>query len=133
MLAYAALLVTLFIIYLVKIGLLYLLQFVFEQKELFDEYVTVLMNINIALGIWLLPLNMIYYYDVGQSKQGLLIFAGGLALIAFVLRNFRVYEIGRRYKMKWYNIILYLCTLEIMPIILVIMLVKNIGINLDLG
>ena len=130
---FIAILLILFVIYVGKVGILFFLQYVFQEKQLFDEYVTVLMNINVVLGIWLLPISLLFYYDVGQSKQLLLIIAAALGFIAFILRSFRIYETGLQHNMKWYNIIAYLCTLEIMPMLLVVMLVRTFGVNLNLG
>lgn len=132
-LLYVLILFLLFIFFILKFTVLYLLQLIFQQKELFHEYFIVFMNINIVLGIWLIPLNLFFTYGVVISHQKLSLIGAALTVFSFLLLNVRVFEIGIRNRMKWYNIILYLCTLEILPIILIMMLIKNVGINLDLG
>ena len=113
-----------------KIAVIYALQALFERKEIFYEYIVVFMNINIALGIFLLPMNMLFIYGIGLSKMVIITVSLILVAAAFVLRCFRIYEMGIRYKLKWYNLILYLCTLEIMPIILLMLTLEDLGINL---
>ena len=130
------LLVFLFVLFLLfcwhtaKVTALYALQILFERKEIFYEYIIVFMNINIVLGIFLLPMNMLFIYGLGLSKTTILSISAMMVLAAFVLRCFRVYEMGLRSNMKWYNLILYLCTLEIMPIILLMLTLEDLGINL---
>ena len=130
---YLLLLFMLAAIYISKVGILYLLNIVFEKRELFNEYVIVFMNINIVMGITLIPLSLIYSYGIVISQKLILIFSVIVLLGSIILRLVRVFELGLRYKMKWYNIILYLCTLEILPAILIMTVIKNIGVNLDLG
>jgi hypothetical protein len=130
---YPLILLVLFGIYIAKISLLFLLQFIFQEKEIFDEYIIVFMNINIVLGISLIPLHLLYSYGLIISKPITLGLAGLFLLISLILRYFRVFEIGLRNKVKWYNLILYICTLEFMPIILIFVLIKNIGIDLNFG
>ena len=113
-----------------KVAMVYALQALFEKKELFYEYIVVFMNINIVLGIFLLPMNMLFIYGIGLSKTTIVSISTVFVILAFILRCFRIYEMGIRNKMKWYNLILYLCTLEIMPIILLMLTFEDLGINL---
>lgn len=132
-LIFISILFSLFAIYVGKVALLYLLQLIFEQKELFEEYVIVFMNINIVLGIYLLPISLMYVYSINVSDRALLSISLVFLATSLLLRYIRIFDLGLRRKIKWYNIILYLCTLEILPIILIMTIFKNIGINLNLG
>lgn len=130
---YLLTLFVLFFVYISKVALLYLLQFIFDAKEIFNEYIILFLNINIVLGITLLPLLTLHYYNRSVSDEWLFGIGAGLAGLALIARYIRIFEIGLRYQMKWYNIILYLCTLEIIPLILIMASLENVGINLNLG
>lgn len=132
LLTYFLLLTVLFLIYLIKILSLFLVQLIFETNELFEEYLVSLMNINIVLGTFLIPLNVMIVYGVGLPKEVLIYVGITLVAGSFVIRYSRLFEMGIRNGMKAYNIILYLCTLEIIPIVLFIKLLDNLGINLNL-
>lgn len=132
LLTYFLILTVLFLTYLLKVVGLFTVQLIFESKEIFEEYLVSLMNINIVLGACLLPLNLMIIYGVGLPQGGLIYL--GIILLAgsFLIRYTRLFEMGIRNGMKAYNIILYLCTLEIIPIVLFIKLLDNLGINLNL-
>lgn len=131
-LTYFLLLTVLFLVYLIKVLALFLVQLIFETKELFEEYLVSLMNINIVLGACLIPLNLMIVYGVGLPKEALIYFGVTLLVVSFIIRYTRLFEMGSRNGMKTYNIILYLCTLEIIPIALFIKLLDNVGINLNI-
>jgi len=131
-LTYLLALTVLFLIYLVKALSLFLFQYIFEAKEIFEEYLVGLMNINIVLGTLLIPLNLLIVYGPFKSKAFLIYMGLALLVISFVIRYIRIYELGSAKGLKKYNIILYLCTLEILPIVLFIKLLDNLGINLSL-
>ncbi len=120
-------------IYVVKVGFLYLIQLIFQQRDLFNEYIIILMNINIVTGIFMIPLNLVFQYGLYFSKSYILLISIALAVVSVLLRYVRIFELGRRSKMNWYNIILYLCTLEILPVIIIMTIVMNIGVSLNFG
>jgi hypothetical protein len=131
--SFLSILVLLAGLYIIKVGALYVLQLIFEQRELFDEYVIILMNINIVVGIMFIPLNLLYQYGIALSSTTILFISLIIFTLSILLRYIRIYELGQRSNMKWYNIILYLCTLEILPVILIMTIVKNTGLNLNIG
>ena len=130
---YPVVLFLLLLYFTLKISLVYGLQLIFEERFLFNEYIALIMNTNVVLGIWLLPLNLVFAYGLDVSKPFVLSCSMFLLLGVLILQIIRLYETGSRANIKWYNIILYLCALEIMPIILIMTLTKEIGIILDLG
>lgn len=132
-LIFSLILISLFIIYFIKICILYFLQLIFEKRELFDEYIIVFMNINIVFGILIIPLILLSIYSFDLPTRYLILFSLFLLCTSILLRFIRVFDIGLNNRLKWYNIILYLCTLEILPIILIMTLMNNIGITLYLG
>lgn len=133
LLVFSLILFSLFITYFIKVCILYFLQIIFEKKELFDEYIIVFMNINIVFGILIIPLILLSIYSFDLSTRHLMAFSLFLLCSSVLLRFIRVFDIGLNNRLKWYNIILYLCTLEILPIILIMTLMNNIGITLNLG
>ncbi len=67
------------------------------------------------LGLALAILNFVWYLNPITQKISLLIFAG-ILLVFFTYRLFKNFILGIAEKISWYYIILYLCTLEIMPV-----------------
>lgn len=132
LLTYFTILTVLFLVYLIRVVSLYLLQWVFEVNAAFEEYLVGLLNINIVLGACLIPINLLLAYYV-SFPSFILIYLGLILLIfSFAIRYLRIFEMGRRNGLKVYNIILYLCTLEIIPIVILIKLLENSGIQLNM-
>lgn len=132
LLTFTIILVSTFAIYLTKVVGLYLVQYLFEANEMYEEYLIGLFNINVLYGLILIPINLLFIYAIGISKPHLIysaIILGGMTLL---FRYIRVIEMARRWNMKWHNIILYLCTLEILPIILMIKALDYFGLITDL-
>ena len=123
-------LIFIFAVYVVKILALYILQVIFDAKEIFEEQVVGLMNINMVLGLGLIPLNLLMIYGTLVDIHFLMnasFFLWGLSLL---LRLYRAYNLGIKKTMNLQNIILYICTLEIIPIVILIETLDDFGIKL---
>ncbi|MEQ8323639.1 MAG: DUF4271 domain-containing protein [Vicingaceae bacterium] len=129
-LSYAIFLTGILLIYVIKIAGLWLIQWIFLERALFEEYLVSLMNINVVLGASLIPLNLLILYSITSSASAFIQIGLVLVGLSFVLRAVRIIDTGRKHEFTWYNIILYLCTLEIVPIIMLIKLLENFGISL---
>lgn len=90
----------------------------FDTEYVMSEYVHNNFIINKVLGIALYPVIFAFYYL--PEKYAVLMLLTGLALIVigFFMKILRGYQIIIRKEILFYYLILYLCTLEILPLII---------------
>lgn len=102
-------------IYLVKLLLGFLLRWLFTDKGLIREFLYETMLIQCALGVVLLPTTAIFLFSVGAQRSILLQVCLGLLAFAWVFRLIQGVRLSTSYQVSAVYIILYLCTLEILP------------------
>jgi len=114
-----------FIIYPLKSLGLRLIGWVFNDSEKFKEYIFNVFLINKILGLALVPIVTLVAYMT--SGQGMLFKLGAmLVIVLYIYRLIRGYSIGRAVaNLSQFYIFLYLCTLEILPLIVVTRYVSN--------
>ncbi len=114
---------------LFRIIMLKLLGFLFLSRSLFSEYLHNTFVANKGLGIVLFPVVVMAHYLPGLLIPVLLIAGIAAFFIAFFWKLFRAYQIIIRRDILIFYLILYLCTLEILPFLLgykfVIALIQN--------
>ena len=115
-----SLLITL--IYFIKIASIKILGFIFLQKRLVDEYIHNVKLFNITFSIILLPIVIcIPFLNAYIIDESHLIQTGFvLYIIIFILKLIRGFFVSYRQNVSVFYILLYLCTLEILPIALLI-------------
>jgi len=87
----------------------------FKNTETAKEYIQNILIYNLVLGILLLPLLLLIVYTYHEL---FLYIAGGLVLIMIFLRFMRGVAIGLSDpKFSLFHLFLYLCTLEILPLV----------------
>lgn len=107
--------------YIGKIVVIRLSAALFAAGEEITEYLFNLFLFNNILGILLLPLAIAVVFANAISPQKILIFSGILVFLAFIFRIVKCFYIGSiTTKFSKSYIILYICTLEILPLIVVI-------------
>jgi hypothetical protein len=100
---------------LLKILAIWLISVTFKNKETAKEYIQNILIYNLVTGILLLPLLLLMIYTYHEL---FLYVAGGLVLIMIFLRFIRGVVIGLSdSKFSLIHLFLYLCTLEILPLI----------------
>jgi hypothetical protein len=98
-----------------KIVLIWLISITFKNSETAKEYIENILIYNLVLGILLLPVLLLIIFTYHEF---FLYFAGGLALIMMFLRFIRGVAIGLSdSKFSLFHLFLYLCTLEILPLL----------------
>lgn len=115
-------------IYLVRHLFIYLMGRVFPVQKDSQLYGFTIQTFNIFIGIILIPFNLIIAF--GPEKTAVpLIFIGLVILgILALLRTFRGLLIASTYvQSNLFHFLLYLCTFEILPILLLIKIVGNFG------
>ena len=110
--------------FLVKIFLYKILGSVFSQREKTGELVFNMMLYHNVLGMILLPLSTIHSVLPGFGPFSLFI-VPGLIAVFYLLSVTRSIYFAIREGISIFYLILYLCALEILPILLVVKLAIN--------
>lgn len=93
--------------------------FLFNVQSEINEYIYYSRSGNHVMGIFLLPSAVLFIFFEGFWQQILLI-SGGLTVLLFsVISLFKGFKIITQKDFSIYYLILYLCTLEILPLLLV--------------
>jgi len=123
----AYILVTIFSFYLFRILYIKISGFIFRTKEKSTQHLNIYVNTENALGILLLPVLLLSLY----ATIPFILFAGILLfIIILIIRWVKTFFIGMTIGgFTVLHLILYLCTLEIIPVLIVIKLLENGGIN----
>lgn len=107
--------------YIGKILIIRLSAVLFNAGEELTEYLFNLFLFNNILGILLFPLTIGTVFATAISTGGIIIFSGGMAASSFIFRLIKCAYIGSvTTKISKSYIILYICTLEILPLFIVI-------------
>lgn len=108
------------VLYTIKQILGLLINNVFDFDYLSAAYVYLTSIHTILIGVILLPLMTLNYYSYLQEVESYKMLMVMLVLFVFIINMVRLYFIGRQKNISIFHIILYLCTLEILPLIVVI-------------
>jgi hypothetical protein len=112
-------------IYLIKGMFLQLLDFFFLTKGLFSYYNSTVFIYNRMVGLFLLPIISIVPF-ISIRAASVLFLAGFIGMgLFYLLRIFRGLQIGFKNRLSIFYLILYLCALEILPILVVYKLVVS--------
>lgn len=103
-----------------------LLAFVFETYELIKEHLYNLYFTHRIIGLILLPFVVLYPYVPQQLAFIFLIFAWLIILLSFISRWFRGLQISFKYRVPYFYLILYLCALEIIPLLFLLKMILSI-------
>ncbi|MBN2669118.1 MAG: DUF4271 domain-containing protein [Bacteroidales bacterium] len=100
-----------------------ILAFFFETGELIDEYLYNVYYNNRLLGVVLMPLVVLFPFVDLNAQQYILGAIFFIISFSFIYRWFRGLQISFKARVPYFYMILYLCTLEIVPIMLVYKLI----------
>ncbi len=102
------------------VGLLFNTQFMARQQ------LRLFVNTDNALGVILIPLLMVLVYN---SSQFLLVVVAVLILVFYLIKWFQTISIGiSDTNFSVFHLILYLCTLEIIPLVILFRAIEKGGI-----
>jgi hypothetical protein len=87
-----------------------------ELKRIRENFHIYSMSLQL-LGVLLIPINLMLFLNIEAASQFLFLLVGLIALIYFV-RIYRGTSYAIHNKVNWYYIILYLCGLEILPLLI---------------
>ena len=103
-----------------------ILSVIFEIHDLLNEYLYSLYYFHRMLGLVLLPFVVLYPYLPSIIAQPSLYLAWGFLLLAFILRWFRGLQISFKNRVPFLYMILYLCTLEIIPLMFITKMILSL-------
>jgi len=92
--------------------------YLFLNHSLFSEYIHNTFIVNKGTGIALFPVVIIAHYIDPKLAQAVLVLGIVIFTGAFILKVIRAYQIIMRKDVFLFYMILYLCTLEILPLLL---------------
>lgn len=114
--------ISVLIIYFIKTFFLRVLGFLFMVKEEFAEYIHNINLFNKNTGLLLFPVVILYPY-INEHLKPVVLYTGiTLFLLMILLRFFRGFQIIIRKGVSVFYLILYLCAIEILPVLLLIKL-----------
>jgi hypothetical protein len=113
------LILNIFMLYtLLRLLLLKITAFLFLNRSLFSEYIHNTFVVNKGMGIALFPLVVTIHY-FPPALSALIVFTGIVIVgAAFIFKSVRAYQIIKRKDVLLFYLILYLCTLEFLPLLL---------------
>ncbi len=106
------------IISLLRLFIISLVGVLFDSTRIFNEYIHNNYIINKNLGLFLFPLLIMQVYIHDKIKIIFIIAGISLIIISYVIRLYRGFQIIIKKDIFLFYLILYLCTLEILPVLL---------------
>jgi hypothetical protein len=114
-------------IYITKYAVYKIVGSIVNSQAIVNEYLFNVFLYNKIVGIFLLPITIGIIYMPNAYTLWLFTLGAFVIFFYFIMRIFRGLQISLKTSMSIYYIILYLCTLEILPIIV---LIKIIALNI---
>ncbi|MFK7807798.1 MAG: DUF4271 domain-containing protein [Saprospiraceae bacterium] len=117
------------LIFLVKHLALLLISMVFPIEKVVRQYSFTIIIFNIVLGICLIPFNLFIAFTAPALAKGLIYIAIVLITILYIYRSFRGLLIaGSFLSFHKFHFFMYLCTVEIAPVILLLAIFNSTGV-----
>ncbi|MBN1598446.1 MAG: DUF4271 domain-containing protein [Bacteroidales bacterium] len=110
--------VAVFVVLITRIVFLYILGYIFESIKVVSEYLHNTFLINKNLGLILLPLLFITIYTSSNISKIALIIALVVVILATVFKIIRGFQIIVKNGFLLFYSFLYLCTLELLPLVI---------------
>ncbi len=119
--------VALSLLVFLRITVMRIIGFIFERSELFLEFLYHFFIYNKVIGLVLIPFLLAIPYTHGILQE-IIIYTGVSAAIAvYIMRLFRVAVYVFKHVVLIFYLILYLCILEILPVLVIIKLVISLA------
>jgi hypothetical protein len=111
--------------YSMKLIILKVIGFIFQVDKAINSYIFSVFLINNVLGIILIPILICAFFMPSEYVRHIVMTGNILVLMAFLYRIFRGITIGLSYPgFSIYYLFLYLCSLEIAPLLFLIKILK---------
>ena len=101
------------------------LGYLFENQPLFKENITYFTHFILTISIISIPI--ISYLIISKNNISYAVFFAYLLVVfvLYIIRLFTLYTTGRQQRFLLIHLILYLCTLEILPVLIVYVLLQG--------
>jgi len=124
---FAGFFVLYFALYFAKRTILRLLRILFPGKRGINLYHFTIILFGTTMGLILFPANLLLPFLPENAQWGLLIVAGAATLVPVILRLLRsLVIVGQFFLGHKFHFLLYICTVEIAPVLVVLKLIQNI-------
>ena len=117
---YLLILSTLLGIYIVKMLFPQLVTFIFNVQNICSDYLFNITLFNNLLGIILIPVIALMYFTTLDYSILLIYLVIPILVFIFIIRLIRLFIIGKSKSISYFYIFLYICTLEILPLVVMI-------------
>lgn len=115
-------------IYVIKIAFLRMLSFILDKREIISEYIFTIFLVTHFLGILLIPIVISIAYGPKTFIQEIIFVGACLFAATFFIRIGKgIASVLERQSTTVFYLILYLCTLEIMPLLVGIKLFEKLA------
>jgi len=105
--------------FIIKIGLILLLGSIFRVKDIARLGIFFSFLFDRALGCFLFPLVIVFYFFAFNITPFIMLLVAGIFIVLLLLKLFWLWKIGTNaFGLSHFYIFLYLCTLEISPLLL---------------
>lgn len=109
-----------FIFYMIKINLIKIIGYIFESEKESKDHILLIHIFNQIGGIFLLPVVFFSYYLYPSNSQIIIFTSLFFIIIIYLFKLFRVLlSSTNKSRFSKFYLFLYLCTLEIIPVLLV--------------
>jgi Domain of unknown function (DUF4271) len=116
---YLKILAFLLVLYVLKYFFARMLAIVFNQQALASEYIFNVSLYNNFQGVLFIPILLILYFTTFNFSSILMYIALPVLGLGLLLRLFRLVMIGNAKSISYFYIFLYICTLEILPLVVI--------------
>lgn len=107
-----------FIMYIIKILTSKILAFIFKYQEIVNIYLLIIFLLNSLMGVILLPVTLLISFLQENISLNILNISFLIIILIFVIRLIKIFTISFfYYSIRSYYLFLYICTLEILPLI----------------
>jgi hypothetical protein len=115
---------------IIKWAVMHIIGVIFKNEEAASLYILNSYIYNVITSFFLIPLTFLIFYFKYDLNEFLINIGLIILLIINILRYFRYIIIGLTYsRFSHFYLILYLCTLEILPLLIIIKIFLNLKIN----
>ncbi|MGC9331157.1 MAG: DUF4271 domain-containing protein [Bacteroidales bacterium] len=112
--------------YLLRYIIYYLVGYVSDNTVVQHHYIKIWMNLNKGFGLILLPMLIALMYFPDNIKPYIIYFLAVVFALQFVFKLLQGFKISANYDVSFLVIFLYLCTLELLPVSVVIKYMTDI-------
>ncbi len=116
--SYLIIALSVLLLYLMKFALIGFIKWLFQDKGVLREYRFEVFSVAKVIGLILLPLSLVTATTNLGNTQTYLLIGAGIFCLAFLFRTIQGLVLSFSQSVSAIYIILYLCTLEILPVLL---------------